>query len=265
MPLGDFEKEVLRLLAANRNPESYVAGATVFLRRPDSHRQSQDIDVFHDTLESLNDAAFRDVEVLEKNGYGVEWIDSFETIRRAKVSRVGTSTRLDWAFDSAFRFFPIQPDPELGFVLHPLDGATNKLLAFAGRGELRDYLDVLFLHRSILSLGALAWAACGKDLGYTPEFLLEEAQRHNHFSQAHLKMLLLVEPVDLVSCKRQWINAVHQARELLPQLPPPELGCLYLDLNGMAVTPDPSKPEFPFLHRHFGSVRGAWPTISNVV
>lgn len=262
MPLGDFEKEVLRLLAANRNPESYVAGATVFLRRSDSHRQSQDIDVFHDTLESLNSAALQDVEVLERNGYQIEWTETFETIRRAKVSKSGSTTRLDWAFDSAFRFFPVQPDAELGFVLHPLDGATNKLLAFAGRGELRDYLDVLFLHRSILSLGALAWAACGKDMGYTPEFLLEEAQRHNHYSQDRLKMLLLVDPIDLVACKRQWIEAVHQARKLFQRLPAQDIGCLYLDANGQAVTPDPSKPEFPSLLRHFGTVRGAWPTVS---
>jgi hypothetical protein len=26
MPLGDFEKTVLRLLAVNRSPESYIAG-----------------------------------------------------------------------------------------------------------------------------------------------------------------------------------------------------------------------------------------------
>ena len=65
--------------------------------------------------------------------------------------------------DSAFWFFPVQADAEFGFVLHTLDGATNKLLALAGRGELRDYLDVLFLKRNVLSLGALAWAACGKD------------------------------------------------------------------------------------------------------
>ena len=53
MPLADFERTVLRLLAINRNPESYVAGATVFLQREDSHRQSHDVDVFHDTVQSL--------------------------------------------------------------------------------------------------------------------------------------------------------------------------------------------------------------------
>ena len=29
MPIGDFEREVLRVIAANRNPDSFVGGATV--------------------------------------------------------------------------------------------------------------------------------------------------------------------------------------------------------------------------------------------
>jgi hypothetical protein len=156
MPLGDFEKNILRLLAANRNPESYVAGATVFLRREDSHRESQDIEVFHDTVQSLKLAAAQDAAVLQQNGFTLEWAETRETLQRATVSKVGRSTKVDWAYDSAFRFFPVQPDAELGYVLHPTDGATNKVLALVGRGELRDYLDVLFLHRNVLSLGALA-------------------------------------------------------------------------------------------------------------
>ena len=58
MPLDDFEKAILRLLAVNRNPESYIAGATVFLRREDSLRQSQDIDVFHDTVQRPKPGSF---------------------------------------------------------------------------------------------------------------------------------------------------------------------------------------------------------------
>src|SRR5271167_2885088 len=142
MPLGDFEKNVLRLLAANRNPESYIAGATVFLRREDSLRQSQDIDVFHDTAHSLQQAAAQDTAALKQHGYLLEWTDQQEMFRRAVVSKDGQTTKMEWAYDSAFRFFSVQADAELGFVLHPLDGATNKMLALAGRGELRDYLDV---------------------------------------------------------------------------------------------------------------------------
>jgi len=262
MPLGDFEKSILRLLAVNRHPESYIAGATVFLRREDSVRQSQDIDVFHDTAQSLQQAARRDAAVLEQNAYTLEWADQQEMFRRAVVSKAERSTKMEWAYDSAFRFFPVQADADLGFVLHPLDGATNKLLALAGRGELRDYLDVLFLHRKVLSLGALAWAACGKDSGFTPQFLIEEAQRLAHYPASRLLTLLLREPVDPVECKRQWLRALAEAKALFNQLPPEEVGCLYLIGKDQAVTPDPSAPGFAQLRRHYGSVRGAWPAIA---
>jgi hypothetical protein len=262
MPLGDFEKLILRLLAVNRNPESYIAGATVFLRREESPRQSQDIDVFHDTVQSLQLAALQDTAVLEQNGYALEWADRQEMFRRAVVSKAGQSTKMEWAYDSAFRFFPVQADAEIGFVLHPLDGATNKVLALAGRGEVRDYLDVLFLHRTFLSLGALVWAACGKDGGFTPQFLLEEVQRLAHYPASRLNTLLLREPVDPVECKRQWLHALAQAKALFNQLPPEDVGCLYLNSDNQAVTPDPSAPEFSRLRRHYGSVRGAWPAIA---
>jgi hypothetical protein len=45
MPLGAFEQEVLRLLAVNRNPDSYVAGATVLNQNPASPRTSKDVDL----------------------------------------------------------------------------------------------------------------------------------------------------------------------------------------------------------------------------
>jgi hypothetical protein len=159
-------------------------------------------------------------------------------------------------------FFPVQADAELGFVLHPLDGATNKMLALAGRGELRDYLDVLFLHQNVLSLGALAWAACGKDAGFTPQFLIEEAQRLAHYPASRWNTLWLREPADPVKCKRQWVQALAEAKALFRKLPDEEVGCLYLKAEHQAVTPDPASPEFPRLRRHHGSVRGAWPAIT---
>ena len=71
MPLGAFELEVLRLLAANRNPDSYVAGATVLNQHPGSPRTSKDVDLFHDTLESLAESSDRDFATLHAAGYEV--------------------------------------------------------------------------------------------------------------------------------------------------------------------------------------------------
>ena len=257
MPLGDFEQSLLRLLSVNRSPESYVAGATVFLRRKDSLRESRDIDVFHDSTGVLQEAAMRDADLLEAHGYSIQWDEAYDTLRRASVSKDGRSTKIDWACDSPFRFFPVQADPDFGFVLHPVDGATNKLLALAGRGELRDYLDVLYLHRHVLGLGAMAWAACGKDAGFTPEYLIEEAQRIAHYPAVRLQSLLLTQPVDLVDSKRQWLSAITEARLLFTRLPQEEIGCLYLNPDGQAVTPDPFAPSFAGLQRHYGTIQGS--------
>jgi len=263
MPLREFEKSILRLLAANRNPESFVAGATVLLRNEQSHRRSQDIDVFHDTTESLAACAAQDRQTLERHGYTVVRDKEYESFHRALVSCGDDRTKIEWVFDSAFRFFPVEPDAELGYVLNFWDAATNKVLAMAGRGELRDYLDVLFLDRRHLSLGALAWAAAGKDTGYTPQFIIEEAQRMTHYPRSLLAKIDLVESVDLVECKRHFVSASHAAYALFERLPAEEVGCLYLNERNVPVTPDPASPDFPKLKRHFGSVRGAWPVIRN--
>jgi hypothetical protein len=126
MPLGTFEFEVLRLLAANRNPDSYVAGATVLNQHPDSRRTSKDVDVFHDTIECLAESANRDFATLKEAGFEViETGRRQDTFCRALVRRGGRQTKVEWVFDSAFRFFPVEPDPELGWRLNFWDVAVG--------------------------------------------------------------------------------------------------------------------------------------------
>ncbi len=262
MPLGDFEREVLRLLAAQRNPDSFIAGATVLHQAADSPRASQDVNVFHDLPEQLLAAYEADAAALRQAGYQVEPVGRVQAdFRRAIVRKGARETKIEWVQDSAFRFFPIEPDPELGWRLNFWDAATNKVLAMAGRQKIRDYLDCLFLHQRHLHLGALTWAAAGKDPGLTPEFILDWALRGNQFRPEDLADVRLAEPVDLVATKQLWMTAVNDARNQVARLPASELGCLYLDATGKPVCPDPASPEFPKLTRHYGSVKGAWPRI----
>ena len=74
MPLSAFQQSILRLLAQNRSPESYVAGATVLHQIPDSPRFSDDLDMFHDVEDSVARSAEFDVAVLDANGFAIEWI-----------------------------------------------------------------------------------------------------------------------------------------------------------------------------------------------
>jgi hypothetical protein len=262
MPLTPFQWKVAHLLAKNRSPESHIAGGAVLNREEGSVRFSDDLDIFHDVAASVAASASQDMLALRAQGLSVVCTYQGQGLVRAVASDTVNQLRLDWTSDSAFRFFPIQKDDDFGFVLHPADLATNKILALAGRSEIRDFLDILQIDSSFLSLGAMVWAACGKDQGYTPASLLDETNRHARYQESDLKSEHLARPVDLRALKTQWLSSRQRAEELFERLPAAELGCLYLDSKGQPITPDPDGPEFAKLRRHFGSIRGAWPAIS---
>jgi hypothetical protein len=261
MPLGIFEGEVLRLLARHRNPDSYVAGATVLHQATNSPRSSQDVDLFHDDAVAVAVSAEADLATLGAAGYAVEVQRPQEGFIRAFVSRGQHRTKIEWVHDSAFRFFPVEPDAELGWRLNFWDAATNKLLAFAARMKLRDYLDVMFLHERHLHVGALAWAAAGKDPGLNAEWIIDWGGRQARLQGQDVSQLRLSQPVDLRAMRLRWMQASEEALALIDKLPVTERGCLYLDAGGKPVCPDPSAPEYPNLTRHYGSVKGAWPRI----
>ncbi len=261
MPVTPFQREVLRLLAVNRSPESHVAGAIVLNQEPDSPRYSKDIHVNHDVEEAVVRSSDRDAAVLSAHGYGVEWGIRQPMFVRAMIRRGEDFVKLEWVFDSAYRLFPAEPDPDCGWRLNFYDAATNKVLALVGRVMARDFVDIIQLHRHRLSFGALCWAASAKDAGLNPFFILGEARRTTHYPKNDFEAVELVQPLDLPGLYQTWRQALADADVLLGKLPAEEIGCLYLNEQNLPVTPDPALPEFSKLRRHFGSVRGAWPVI----
>lgn len=106
-----------------------------------------------------------------------------------------------------------------GFVLHDIDLAVNKTLALAGRDEPRDYVDILFIHQRTLALGALCWAAVGKDPGFTPLSLLELLKRRGRHRPEQLSRLNLAAPFDLVASKAVWLAALDEAEQFARRAP----------------------------------------------
>jgi hypothetical protein len=215
MPISDIQDEILRLIAANRSPESYLAGVTVLHRDDSSPRYSQDLDFFHDIEDSVALCAEKDAETMAEAGYDVTWLLRTPTFHRAVVTVAKQQLKIEWAQDTAFRFFPVEQDDRCGYRLHDVDAAVNKVLALAGRNEVRDFVDVLHIHKFSISLGGLAWAACGKDPGFTPEFLLDHAGRHTAYAQEDLERLALAEPLTIGDLKKQWLAATEAARKLI--------------------------------------------------
>lgn len=264
MPLTAFQHEVFATLRHSRSPNSYVIGATVLNASTGTPRYSRDIDLCHDLEIAVAESAAADEAALLAAGYAVTWQLRQPMFQRATVTRHDGSVKLEWVYDSAFRFYPVEPDEELGWRLHFADAATNKLLALSGRAEPRDFVDAIHLHDTYLSLGTLAWAAAGKDEGLNPLLILDLADRFARYRQADIDSLHLAAPLSLPELKAKWSQAVEDGRQLIEKLPVEEIGCLYLDpLTNAPVSPVPASPEMGQLIRHRGSVGGSWPRMAN--
>lgn len=265
MPLTTLQKDVLAILAAHRSEESHFAGGVVLNAAEDSARYSHDFGIFHELAEEVTRASSRDVEALRAAGFTVqtlsregEW-EKTCTFRKAKVSRGKESVEIDWAADSAFRFFPIEQDPQFGWRLHLFDLATNKALTLSARTETRDYVDILELHQRF-PLAAICWAACGKDPGFTPLSLLKLMRRFARVDPAKLEEIQ-ARALDPVALKNTWIAISDEAEAKMTQLadeqPDVPIGVAFVDAAGRPgwLGADAN------LRLHAPSLRGCWPTV----
>jgi len=268
MPLTALQKDVLAILAGNRSEESHFAGGIVLNAAEDSARFSHDFDIFHELAAEVTRASARDVEALRDAGFEVETPSRYgewekeATFRKAKVRMGEESVEIDWAADSAVRFFPIERDPVLGWRLHLFDVATNKALALSARTETRDYVDIVELHQTY-PLPAICWAACGKDPGFSPLSLLKMMRRFAKVSPTELDKIK-ARALDPVKLKMAWIEMSDAAEAEMvrvadeqPDLP---IGVAFVDASG--------KPGWighnATLKLHAPSVRGCWPIVHGV-
>lgn len=155
MALTSFQRGLCRTLAHSRAAssaakQSCVAGGVALNRTLDAPHLSRDVHLFHDTLEALDATWNSDRALLQRAGYSFETIRARPGFVEAEVWReqdgLHQSVLVQWVRDSAFRFFPLLPHPDFGLTLHPLDLATNKVLALVGRVEVRHWVDALTCH-----------------------------------------------------------------------------------------------------------------------
>lgn len=258
MPLTEYQHQLALQLSQNRSFDSYLAGGAAILIEPNTMRFSRDLDYFHDSEARVAEAFLADQQLLLGRGYSIEVELSQPGYVRAIVRREKGATKVEWARDSDWRFMPTVRDARVGFVLHPVDLAVNKVLALAGRDESRDVLDTLHVHRRVLTLGALCWAACGKDPGFTPLSLLELLRRRGRLRPEDLARLDLAEAVNLQELKREWLEALDSVEPFVESRPPGEIGCLYYSpLQRDFVDPRVAPDAVP----HFGRPGGVLPRV----
>jgi hypothetical protein len=166
---------------------------------------------------------------------------------------------------ASYRFFPLVEHETFGLTLHPLDLATNKLLAVIGRREPRDFVDIVRCHEAVQPLGYLAWAASGKDPGFSPARIVEECAR-TRYAQAELDPLDFDGPAPrLAELSAAWHDAIASAREIVAALPAEEVGSCVIDARGglerATAAELPEQLRAGAVAFHAGRIRGAFPEV----
>jgi hypothetical protein len=133
-----------------------------------------------------------------------------------------------------------QRDETFGHILHPVDLAMNKVMAAAGRREVRDLIDLVTMHDTILPLGAVIWAAVDKSPGFTPEGWIAEIRRNAHYPAADWRAVLTEEPLDPQDISTRLRAALDEAEAFVVRMPTDKMGLLFFYRTGRWCNPPPT-------------------------
>ena len=113
-------------------------------------------------------------------------------------------------------------------------------------------------------LGYLAWAACGKDPGFSPKGILEAAGRTARYSAEEVGRLAFAgEPPAPGALSRRWHAMLPAAREIVDILPLASLGQCVLASDGNPFRGQARELQATVdrLIFHPGRIGGAWPEL----
>lgn len=164
------------------------------------HRRSFDLDFFTDQAGLILPFS-RQIEIECKNqGVNISVIRRFETFVQLLFDHEGESLKIDLAFDSPFHLQPSLPS-EYGVQVNNFeDLKADKTLAFFGRTEPRDAIDLFFFLKQE-TLDALLLLAAQKDPGFDLYWFAIALKRTNSYPDElehwSVKMLQELSPREL--------------------------------------------------------------------
>jgi hypothetical protein len=160
----------------------FLTGGTALAEYYLGHRLSFDLDLFTSQAELVTTMS-RQVEQRHSDiDFQVRVTRRFATYAEYLVSQGDATVKVDLALDAPFRFEAPVPS-ELGvFVNGYLDLCTDKLLAYYGRAEPRDAVDLYFILRQE-SLPALCERAATKDPGFDLYWMAVALNRAESFPE----------------------------------------------------------------------------------
>ncbi len=181
-------------------PYFYLTGGTALAEFYLGHRRSFDLDLFTTQEVLIRPFSFEIEHRFREQGWSVQVIRRFSTFVEMVVTLEGEDVRIDLGLDSPFRF--ASPEPSVyGVPVNDLeDLKAEKALAYYGRAEMRDAVDLYFLLRRFPPETLMELAA-QKDTGFDRYWFAVALQKAETFpdelSRWPVEMLQPFDPKDL--------------------------------------------------------------------
>lgn len=218
--ISDLQKEVLLSLSDLTDFQHfYLTGGTALAEFYLGHRKSFDLDLFT-SEKGLVMPFSRTVEEELKKKFSVNVARRFETFTEYEVGKTDERIRVQLAYDSPFRFEnPVESN--LGVKVNDCkDLIVDKLLAFFGRAEPRDAVDLFFILKKE-DFWELTRLASKKDPGFDLYWLAIALQKVKDFpdeiNKWPVEMLIELKVKELkdifLSLSKQVMNEIHKLEE----------------------------------------------------
>lgn len=215
--LTPLQKEFMQLLASLPDKEQfYLAGGTALSEYYLGHRLSFDLDYFTGTENLILPLSYQIETACQQQGLGLKVVRRFSTFVELLVEKRNESLKVDLALDSPYRFEAPVLSSEGIYVNDYPDLRTDKLLAYFGRAEPRDAVDLYFVLQRESSEVLLKQAA-QKDTGFDLYFFALALNRCENFPDEierwPVKMLQPFEPRELKQTFLDWaVQLMDKAR-----------------------------------------------------
>jgi len=193
----------------------YLTGGTALAEFYFGHRKSYDLDIFTSHKGLILPFSRIIEEELEKEKFYINVVRRFESFAEFEISQQNEIIKVQFALDSPFRFEePL--DSELGIKINDYkDIIVDKLLAFFGRVEPRDAVDLYFILEKE-DFWKLTGLARQKDPGFDLYWMAAALEKVKSFPDNlnRWPVEMLIE-IDIAKLKNKFLSLAIEIMEKL--------------------------------------------------